>query len=207
MNLHVWLGFAIASLVMGLIPGPGVMSIVGYAVGSGRQTALASVAGMAFGNIVAMSLSLAGVGALLAASALAFSILKWAGALYLIGLGILTIFRNRPAVEQALTTTVPISPRAAFLSNVALGTFHPKTIVFFVAFAPQFISAAGSYAQQSLILIATFGLVVGCTDASYALIASRASHLLKRPRAALWSKRAGGGVLIAAGIATAAARK
>jgi threonine/homoserine/homoserine lactone efflux protein len=207
MNLHLWLGFAIASLVMGLIPGPGVMSIVGYAVGSGHRTALASVAGMAAGNIVAMSLSLAGVGALLAASALAFSILKWAGALYLIGLGMLTIIRKRPVGIKDDTGSVPISPRTAFLSNVALGTFHPKTILFFVAFAPQFISATGNYAQQAAILIATFGLVVGCTDTTYALIATRASHLLRRPGAALWSKRAGGGVLIAAGIATAAARK
>ncbi len=67
------------------------MSIIGYAIGSGRKAALASVAGMAVGNVTAMSVSLAGVGALLAASALAFSILKWLGALYLIGLGIIAI--------------------------------------------------------------------------------------------------------------------
>ena len=71
------------------------MSIVGYALGSGRRTALASVAGMAVGNLVAMSLSMAGVGALLAASAFAFAVLKWTGVLYLVGLGAVAIARSR----------------------------------------------------------------------------------------------------------------
>jgi threonine/homoserine/homoserine lactone efflux protein len=183
------------------------MSIVGYAVGSGRRTALASVAGMALGNVTAMTLSLAGVGALLAASALAFSILKWAGALYLIGLGIATISRSEAPAKSEDAAAVPISPRIAFVSNIAVGTFHPKTIVFFVAFAPQFISGGGDYVLQAAILIATFGLVVGCTDTLYALAAARASSLLKNPHAARWSKRAGGGVLIAAGVAAEAARR
>jgi threonine/homoserine/homoserine lactone efflux protein len=206
MDLRLWLGFVVASLVMGLIPGPGVMSIVGYAVGSGRRTALASVAGMAVGNITAMTLSLAGVGALLATSALAFAMLKWAGAVYLIGLGVATILKRKPAEEVDGRATRPISPRTAFASNVAVGVFHPKTIVFFVSFAPQFITVQESYALQAAVLVGTFGLVVGCTDTAYALAAAKASRLLRGPRRALWSKRAGGGVLIAAGVATAAAR-
>ena len=207
MNSHLWLGFVAASLAIGLIPGPGVMSIVGYAVGSGRKTALASVGGMALGNVTAMTLSLAGVGALLAASALAFSILKWVGALYLIGLGVLTILRSGSSTKNEDIVSVPISPRVAFASNIVVGTFHPKTIVFFVAFAPQFISGKGDYTLQAAILIATFGVVVGCTDTLYALAATRASSLLKSPCATLWSKRAGGGVLIAAGLAAAAVHK
>jgi threonine/homoserine/homoserine lactone efflux protein len=207
MHLSTWLAFAFASAAMGLIPGPGVTSIVGYALSSGRRTALASVAGMALGNVLAMSVSLAGAGALLAASALAFSVLKWAGALYLIGLGAATIVRSRRGLGAAAPPLAPISPRTAFLANVAVGTFHPKTIVFFVAFAPQFIRPDVNYALQAAILIATFGVVVGATDTLYALAAARASHLLKSPRATLWSRRAGGGVLIAAGVATAAASR
>jgi threonine/homoserine/homoserine lactone efflux protein len=202
-----WLAFALACAAMGLIPGPGVTSIVGYALSSGRRTALASVAGMALGNVLAMSVSLAGAGALLAASALAFSVLKWAGALYLIGLGVLTIARSRRDLGATAAPLAPISPRTALLSNVAVGTFHPKTIVFFVAFAPQFIRPDVNYALQAAILIATFAVVVGTTDTLYALAASRASRLLKSPGAALWSRRAGGGVLIAAGLATAAASR
>jgi threonine/homoserine/homoserine lactone efflux protein len=207
MHLSTWLAFALASAAMGLTPGPGVTSIVGYALSSGRRTALGSVAGMALGNVLAMSVSLAGAGALLAASARAFSVLKWAGALYLIGLGVATIARSRRGLGAGAAPLAPISPRTAFLSNVAVGTFHPKTIVFFVAFAPQFIRPDVNYALQAAILIATFGIVVGATDTLYALAAARASHLLKSPRATLWSRRAGGGVLIAAGMATAAASR
>jgi threonine/homoserine/homoserine lactone efflux protein len=205
-DLATWAAFALASAAMGLVPGPGVTSIVGYALSSGRRTALASVAGMALGNVLAMSLSLAGAGAVLASSALAFTALKWAGAAYLVGLGLLAILRSGGAEREGAAPATPIPPRTAFLGNVAVGTFHPKTIVFFVAFAPQFIRPGGDYALQAAILVATFGAVVGATDTAYALAASHAAHLLRRPRAMLWSRRAGGGVLIAAGVATAAAR-
>jgi threonine/homoserine/homoserine lactone efflux protein len=207
MDIHLWLAFAAASAVMGLIPGPGVTSIVGYALGSGRRTALASVAGMTVGNMVCMTLSLAGVGAILAASALAFSALKWAGALYLIGLGLWTLWKARKLPGEQIAPPPPISPQAAFLGNVAVGTFHPKTIVFFVAFAPQFISPHAPYWPQAAILIATFTGVVAATDTAYALVASHAAALLKRRKTLLWSRRASGGVLIAAGLATAAARR
>lgn len=203
MSAHLWLGFALACMIMGLIPGPGVMNIVGHALGSGRRTALAAVAGMAVGNIIAMSLSLAGVGALLAASALAFAILKWIAALYLIGIGIAAIVRSGTRSGDTAPRRA-VSPRIAFAGTVAVGTFHPKTIVFFVAFAPQFITAGGDYALQAVILVATFGLVVGCTDTLYALGAARAAHLFRRPGAGGWARRASGGVMIAAGLATAA---
>jgi threonine/homoserine/homoserine lactone efflux protein len=162
---------------------------------------------MTVGNMVCMSLSLAGVGAILAASALAFSALKWAGALYLIGLGLWTLWKARGLTNKHIKPPPSISPRAAFLGNLAVGTFHPKTIVFFVAFAPQFISPHAPYWPQAAILIATFTGVVAMTDTGYALIASHAAQLLRRPKARLWSRRASGGVLIAAGIATAAARR
>src|SRR5579872_2372263 len=109
MHLTAWLAFVVAALVMGIIPGPGVTSIVGYALSSGRRTALASVAGLAIGNAVAMSVSLAGAGTLLAASALGFSLLKWAGSLYLIGLGLLSLWKSRG--EPAEGSAPPMSPR------------------------------------------------------------------------------------------------
>lgn len=204
MTLSTWAAFAAASAVMGLIPGPGVTAIVGYALGSGRRTALASVAGIALGNGIAMMLSLAGVGAILAASALAFAALKWAGALYLIGLGLYTLFRSGRTSLAAKADV--IAPRSAFFGNLAVGVLHPKTIIFYVSFVPQFISPAESYLFQTALLTATFCLVVAATDTAYALAASGASSLLARADVAVWSKRASGGVLVAAGVATAAAR-
>lgn len=205
MEWRSWIAFAATATLIGIIPGPGVASIVAYAISSGRKTALASVGGMAVGNVIAMTLSLAGVGALLAASALAFSIVKWAGAIYLIVLGIATIVRSGHIRGDLNTSPRPITPRVAFASNIAVGTFHPKTIIFFVAFVPQFISPRHSYLLQSAILIATFSILVATTDSLYALAASRTSNLLRRPAASTWSKRAGGAILIGAGAATAIA--
>jgi threonine/homoserine/homoserine lactone efflux protein len=204
MHWNLWLGFVAAAFLIGVIPGPAVTSIVGYALGSGRKTALASVAGMSAGSVIAMSLSLAGVGAVLRASSTAFMVLKWAGAAYLIGLGLYTLIQSRGKPQADAPPPAAIRPRTAFLSNALLGAFHPKTIVFFVAFAPQFISHDGDYLLQATILVVTFAAVVACTDTTYALIASHAAGFLRRPKAMLWSKRAGGGVLIAAGVATAA---
>lgn len=202
MNYHLWLGFVAASVVMGLVPGPGVLSIIGYAISSGARTALASVAGMAVGNLCAMTLSLAGVGALLASSATAFMLLKWAGAFYLIGLGILAIRRSYMNATDTDVVLKPISASLAFRSNILIGVFHPKTIVFFVAFTPQFIDVHYAYWPQAIVLICTFTVVVGITDALYALTAARARTLLVSPKAKVWMGRAGGGALVAAGAAT-----
>jgi len=206
MELHVWAAFAGASLVMAVIPGPGVASIVGFAFSSGRRTALASVAGMAVGNATAMIVSLGGAAAILASSALAFSILKWIGAAYLIAIGLIAIGRSG-ASNASDAPARAIAPRAAFLTNVAVGTFHPKTILFFVAFATQFIDPHGPYLAQAAILVATFTGIAAATDTLYALAAARASGLLVQGRARLWAQRAGGGVLVAAGVATAAMRR
>jgi threonine/homoserine/homoserine lactone efflux protein len=206
MDVHAWAAFALASLVIALIPDPGVASIIGFAFSSGRRTALASVAGMAVGNATAISVSLAGAGAILASSALAFTVLKWLGAAYLIVLGILAIRASgRPAERAAVPRA--ITPRVAFLSNVAVGTFHPKTILFFVAFAAQFIEPDAPYLPQAALLVVTFTAIAATTDTLYALAASQASALFRRPRLSAWAQRAGGGALIAAGAATAAMRR
>ncbi len=157
MDLHLWLAFVAASAAIGAIPGPAVTSIVGYALGSGRKVALASVGGMVVGNLICMTLSMAGVGAILAASALAFSMLKWAGALYLIGLGLWTLWKARRLTVEHIAPPPPISARAAFMSNVALGmssTRRPSSSSW--PFAPQFIGAHAAYWPQAAILIVTF---------------------------------------------------
>ncbi|MEH3100214.1 LysE family translocator [Sphingomonas adhaesiva] len=205
MDASHWLAFALACLVMAVIPGPGVASIIGFAFSSGRRVALASVAGMALGNLVAMVLSLAGAGMILATSAVAFTMLKWAGALYLIVIGTLAILRAGVASPDGPRRA--IGARAAFVTNVAVGTFHPKTILFFVAFAAPFIHPDRPYLPQATVLIATFVLIAATTDTLYALTASRASALVDSPRARRWSQRLGGGAVIGAGVALAAVRR
>ena len=206
MRPDLWLAFVAATLVIGLVPGPGVAAILGYAIGSGRRTAFASVAGLALGNAGAAIASLAGVGALLAASAFLFGLLKWAGAVYLITIGVLSLWRARDTQAVAVRPRM-ITPRAAFLGNLGVGTFHPKTILFLAAFTPQFLDPARPYGMQSILLVVTFVLTLAATDSAYAWAASSAGGLLRSPRALAWAHRAGGGALIFAGLATATIRR
>ena len=206
MRPDLWFAFVAATLVIGLIPGPGVAAILGYAIGSGRRTAFASVAGLMIGNLAASTASLLGMGAVLAASAFLFGLLKWAGAAYLIAIGVLGLWRARNADAVAIRPRL-ISPRAAFLGNLGVGTFHPKTILFLAAFAPQFIDPHRAYWPQAGILVVTFVLVLALTDACYAWAASSAGGLLRSTKAQAWAQRACGGALIFAGLATAAIRR
>lgn len=206
MDLNLWLMFAAASLVMAIIPGPGVASIIGFAFSSGRRTALASVAGMAVGNALAITVSLAGAGAVLATSAVAFTVLKWIGALYLIAVGLFAIIKSTDRTGDTPSGKA-ISARAAFFTNVAVGTFHPKTILFFMAFASQFIRADEPYLLQAGVIVMTFTLVAATTDTLYAMAASQASGIIRQPRVRKWAQRAGGGAVMSAGIAMAAMRR
>lgn len=203
MDWVLWAGFVAASLVVGLLPGPGVTSIVGYALTAGMRTALASVFGATAGNATAMTLSLVGVGVLLSQSPTAFLLLKWVGGAYLIGMGVYAIVKARRGSLGPDGTRRTIAPSAAFWGTFAITAVNPKTIIFFVAFAPQFISPDYAYWPQAGFLLLTFCLVVTLSDGFYAVAASWAAGFLRGPAVQLWSQRVGGVVLIAAGLLTA----
>ncbi len=157
------------------------------------------------GNLAASTASLLGMGAVLAASSFLFGLLKWAGAAYLIASvpGALACAPRRCGGDSP----APDFPPRRLLGNLGVGTFHPKTILFLAAFAPQFIDPHRPYWSQAGILVATFVLVLAMTDGCYAWAASSAGGLLRSPRAQAWAQRAGGGALIFAGLATAAIRR
>ena len=203
MDWTLWTGFVVASLIVGLLPGPGVTSIVGYALTAGQRTALGSVFGATFGNATAMILSLVGVGVLLAQSPTAFAVLKWVGAGYLVALGLYTIAKARRGSLAADEGAKPVTPGTAFWGTFAITAVNPKTIIFFVAFTPQFISPAYGYWLQAGVLLATFCLVVTVSDGFYAVAASWIAGYLKGPEVQLWSQRVGGAVLVTAGLLTA----
>ena len=204
MDWALWAGFVFASLIVGLLPGPGVTSIVGYALTAGMSTALASVFGATLGNATAMTLSLFGVGVLLEQSPAAFNILKWAGAAYLIALGAWSLLTARRGSLAAEGEAVAIRPRTAFWGTFAITSINPKTIIFFVAFTPQFISPDGAYWLQAAVLLVTFCVTVTLSDGFSAVAASWVAGKLKGPDVKLWSQRVGGAVLIAAGLLTVA---
>ena len=205
MDWTLWAGFVVASLIVGLLPGPGVTSIVGYALTAGTRTALASVVGATVGNAVAMTLSLLGVGILIERWPAAFLIIKWAGSAYLVGMGLYAIVTARPAAAEEGEAAATVRPSTAFWGTVAVTAINPKTIIFFVAFTPQFVSPHHEYWTQAGVLLATFCAVVTLSDGFYAVAAGWVAGFLKGPKVHLWSKRVGGAVLMAAGLFTATA--
>lgn len=200
-DLRHWATFAAASLVIAILPGPGVANIVGYAVNSGRPTAFAAIGGAVTGNLIAMLLSLAGIRALLEAFPRAFKFVEVAGAVYLIALGLIGILGSGSPASADVVYRAAIPPRAAFARSVAVSALNPKSIIFFVAFVPQFIATSSSYLVQSLIVIGTFASIVAITDTLYALLALRVAGLLHSPMMAMWVRRTGGLVLISTGLA------
>jgi threonine/homoserine/homoserine lactone efflux protein len=205
MPLDLWLAFVAASIVLLIIPGPTIALVIGYAMGEGKRAALAIVAGVALGDLTAISLSLVGVGALLAASAELFTVLTWIGAAYLIWLGI-RLWRA-PVNEEG---AAPVAKRSSLtmLGHAWLVTaLNPKSILFFVAFLPQFLDPTAPYAHQAVLLVVTFVSLAAINALAYALLAGAAGGAIRRPQVRRTINRAGGGVLIGAGVMALFARR
>lgn len=207
MDLSLWLAFAAASTALLLIPGPTVLLVLAYAIGQGRRIAVPTALGVAAGDLIAMSLSLAGLGALVLASAGLFTALKWVGAAYLIWLGIKMIRGAKATAFDLETTEGTIGPRTAFLNAAAVTALNPKSIVFFIAFVPQFLNPDGPLLGQSVLLIATFVGLATLNALAYALLADRMRQAIRRPNVIAWMTRVGGGALVAMGMATAMVRR
>lgn len=207
MDLHIWLAFVAASTALLLIPGPTVLLVLSYAMSQGRRVALATVAGVALGDFIAMSASLAGLGALVLASAKLFVVLKWIGAAYLVYLGVGLIRSASSAGLGTLGETRSVSARKVFGHAAAVTALNPKSIVFFIAFVPQFIAVDRALLPQFGVLIATFVGLAAVNALAYALLADRMRARIARPGVLAWLSRAGGGALVAMGVATAAFKR
>jgi threonine/homoserine/homoserine lactone efflux protein len=202
MSVQLWLAFVLACLVFLPIPGPTILLVVSYALTQGRRVALALAFGVATGDLIAMTTSLAGLGALVLASARLFTVLKWIGAVYLIWLGF-RMFRAPPL----LTDGPPPPPRAAravFAHAAAVTALNPKSIAFFIAFVPQFLSLGAPLTPQFVTLVATFVTLATLNALLYALLADRLRARIRRPSVLTWMNRAGGTALIGMGALTAA---
>ncbi|MEE2690064.1 MAG: LysE family translocator [Pseudomonadota bacterium] len=203
MPLDLYLGFAAASAALILMPGPMVALIVSNSVNHGLKTGLLTVAGSGAAMFVHLIGVCAGLATLLAAMGSAFFWLKWAGAAYLFYLGVRAL-RSKPkdiSAPEGAGKSVNRTLVEAFL--VALT--NPKTLLFYAAFFPLFISPDRAIVPQLALLSATF-LVIACAlDCGWAMTASRARPLLVR--AGRWTNRVTGGVLILAAAGLAAARR
>jgi len=196
--------FLAASLVLAVVPGPGVLYVVGRSLTQGRSAGLASVAGLAlgnFGNAVGASLGLAAV---LAVSSTAFLVVKWAGALYLVWLGVRAL-RKPDQVTDGGAQVAPTDVRRVFRDGFFVALLNPKTAVFFAAFLPQFMGADSIPFLQGAVLGGLFVAIAAVTDTLYALAAGTGARLLSGSAS---TRRAGrylaGGALIGLGFMTAA---
>jgi threonine/homoserine/homoserine lactone efflux protein len=205
MSFEPWLAFVAASIVLLAIPGPTVLLVVSYALGHGRRYAAATVAGVALGDLTAMTASLLGLGALLAASAGLFTAIKWVGAAYLVYLG-LKLWRA-PVGEPGQTDISETRPGRIFAHTYVVTALNPKGIVFFVAFLPQFLDMAQPVLPQMAILVATFVSLATINAALFGLMASSARRTIRKPSAQRLVNRIGGTFLIGAGLLTAAWRR
>jgi len=181
MSFENWAAFAAASSILLVIPGPTILLVVSYALGQGWRTALPMAIGVALGDFTAMTLSMLGIGALLAASATVFTILKVIGAGYLIYLGI-KLFRAGGALK-AEPRTDAVSAARMTAHAWLVTALNPKSITFFVAFLPQFLDRHADFWTQMLIFETTFLTLAFANAFGYALIASRARAIVRNPKA------------------------
>ncbi|MCF6234552.1 MAG: LysE family translocator [Rhodobacteraceae bacterium] len=143
MSIETWVAFAIASSIVVLIPGPNIILTINYAIRDGKRSGLATVPGVSLGAIIAMTLSLAGAGAVLATSAYLFSLLKLAGAAYLIWMAY-TLW-TAPVQETLMDVEIEAHPlKSLFWQSFLISALNPKGPVFYVAFVPQFVDVSGA---------------------------------------------------------------
>jgi threonine/homoserine/homoserine lactone efflux protein len=198
----LYFAFIAAVTVLMLIPGPNVALIVANSVAHGARYGLLTVAGTSSAMVLQLALVALGMTPLLAALGSWFELLRWIGVAYLVFLGI----KEWRAPEVDLTKTRPErkSPRSMFTRALLVSMTNPKTLLFYGAFFPQFVSAGHPLLPQVALLSVTFVVIAVLVDGSWALAAARARHLLAT-RGRL-RNRIAGGMLIGAGAVLAAAR-
>lgn len=201
MDVSVWFAFVAASLAMLVIPGPTLLLVIGASLAGGRGAALPLVLGVAAGDFLAISVSLAGLGAVLAASATVFAVLKWIGAAYLLWLAV-RLWR----APVAATAAAPIPGRRLARDAFVVTALNPKGIAFFVAFVPLFLDPARPFLPQAAVLVPTFVLLGALNAWVYAVFAARASAAVRRPSVRRGLNRAGATLLAAAATTTATLR-
>ena len=206
MSLELWLAFVVSSVVLLVIPGPTILTVISYSVSHGRRSNVPLVAAVALGDSTALALSLLGLGALLATSALWFSAVKWVGGLYLLYLGA-KLLRAGIASSELPWPKASGSRWRLFVNTYLVTAMNPKGMVFFAAFLPQFINPSASVTPQLWVLAVTFVVLAIFNATFYAVFAASAHRVLSSPNAQRGFKLAGGSLLSAAGLWALLARR
>jgi threonine/homoserine/homoserine lactone efflux protein len=194
--------FAVAALALAVVPGPAVLYIVARSIDQGRLAGLVSALGICTGSLVHVVAATIGLSSLLASSATAFTVVKYAGAAYLIFLGIRRLMMREQLENDVMRA--PRSRRRLFADGVVVNVLNPKTALFFVAFLPQFVEPGeGMATLQILVLGLLFTLIALCSDSVWALAAGTLGEWLRRSRWYLGLKRwVTGTVFVGLGLST-----
>ena len=198
MPLENWLAYTFVTATFLLIPGPTILLVISYSLISGRQVVFALLLGVGLGDIVAMILSFIGVGLLLQTVTIAFQFLKWIGAAYLILLGIKMWRSASESMELSAITDKKVW-HAIMANAFVITALNPKSIVFFLAFLPQFINSEKPFITQSLILGSTFLMLAIISVLFYSMLATFAGQQMQLSLIHRWTNRIGGSLLIGAG--------
>ena len=195
--------FVVAALVLLITPGPAVLYIVTRSIDQGRRAGLVSMLGVHVGTLAHVAAAAAGLSALLAASATAFSVVKYLGAAYLVYLGIRRLRDRTAGTPSAERRVRPL--RRAFLDGVVVNVLNPKTALFFLAFLPQFVDVSrGSVGAQILCLGLLFVMLGAFTDGLYAVSAGAAAQWLRgNPRFLASERWVSGSMYVGLGVAAA----
>jgi threonine/homoserine/homoserine lactone efflux protein len=195
--------FVPAALVLLVVPGPSVLYIVTQSVSAGRRAGLVSMLGIQAGALVHVTAAALGLSALIVSSALAFGVVKYAGAAYLVVLGVRRLLAKESFAPS--DTRVERSYARLFRQGVVVNVLNPKTALFFFAFLPQFVDASnGSAALQMLVLGLLFVALAVVSDGAWALLAGTAAGWLRgNPRFVRGERVVSGSVLVGLGLATA----
>jgi threonine/homoserine/homoserine lactone efflux protein len=206
-ELSTLLVFSGAALALIVVPGPAVLYIVAQSIDRGRLAGVVSALGVAVGGLVHVTAATVGLSSLLVSSATAFTVVKYAGAAYLIGLGVHTLLRRRE--EPAALVTRERRLRRRFWQGVVVNVLNPKTALFFLAFLPQFVDPeSGSAALQLAVLGLVFVVLAVASDNLWALAAGSASERLRGSRRFLAVQRyVSGTVFVGLGTLTAVAKR
>ncbi|WP_321495700.1 LysE family translocator [uncultured Desulfobacter sp.] len=204
MELQVFFAFVIATSIMIALPGPSVILTVAHSISFGWRPAIATVAGETMGIAVQLLIAAIGLVSLLSTVAEAFEWIRWAGAAYLVYLG---IKQWRSANTPLEFNTSKVSKKNLFIQGLVITIPNPKSLVFIAAFLPQFIDATRPISLQLTVIVPTFLLITFTVTSVWAITAGSARLFLKSRRAIKTVSRTSGGLMVLAGMGLAVARR
>ena len=204
MDLHVYFAFVFATTIMIALPGPSVILTIAHSISLGRLHGIITVSGATIGIAFQLLVAAIGLTSFLNTVAGAFELFRWAGAAYIVYLG---VKQWKGANKPLETSTSNMSKKNVFTQGVVVTIFNPKSLVFIAAFLPQFIDISRPLVLQFIIIVPTFLVITFTVTSVWAITAGSARRFLKSQRVVKAVSRTSGGLMIIAGMGLAAARR